>query len=111
MRQSARRKPVAAQAAATAEAPPPDRLPETVVQRTATPGRLVAETGTFFRRDLAQRQAARLAGLGARVETFGDGRQQQYRVRLGPFADLAEADRAVAGALAAGLPEAMLLLQ
>lgn len=101
----------AVQAVAAAEASPPDRLPETVVQRAATPGRLVAETGTFFRRDLAQRQAARLAGLGARVEAFGEGRQQQYRVRLGPFTDLAEADRAVAGALAAGLPEVTLFLQ
>jgi len=92
-------------------APPPDRLPERVVQRFALPGRMVVEAGTFFRRDLAQRQAGRLAALGARAEALGTGRQQQYRVRLGPYADLAAADRAVEGVLSAGLPEATLLLE
>jgi rare lipoprotein A len=89
----------------------PDPLPEQVVQRHAMPGRLVVEAGTFFRRDLAQRQAAQIAGLDARVEPFGGGRQPQYRVRLGSFVDLAAADRAVAAVLAAGLPEVKLLVE
>jgi len=90
---------------------PPDPLPEEVVQRPATPGWLVVEVGSFFRRDLAQRQAARLAGLGARVETSGAGRQAIHRVRIGPFADLATADQRVADVLAAGLPEVRLLVE
>jgi rare lipoprotein A len=96
---------------AGAAAPPPDPLPEVLTQNYATPGRLVVEAGTFFRRDLAQRQAARLAGLAARVEPFGSGRQPQFRVRMGPFADVAAADLAVTAVLAAGLPEARLLVE
>ncbi|MDB5373435.1 MAG: Endolytic peptidoglycan transglycosylase RlpA [Belnapia sp.] len=90
---------------------PPDPLPESLTQQYSRPGRLLVEAGNFFRRDLAQRQAAQLGGLGARVEPFGNGRQPQFRVRLGPYADLAAADRAVAGVLAAGLPEARLLVE
>lgn len=89
---------------------PPDPLPEVVTRRPATPGRPMVEAGTFFRRDLAQQQAARLSGLGARVEALGTGRQPQYRVRIGPFDSLGEADRALAGVLAAGRPEASLTL-
>lgn len=88
---------------------PPDPLPEDVVERPGVPVRFVVEAGTFFRRDLAQRQAARMSG--ARTEAFGEGRQPQYRVRLGPFATLAEADRAVAAVLAAGQPEVRLLVE
>lgn len=87
------------------------RLPETVSQGAVAPGRLVVEAGVFFRRELAQRQAARLAGLAAGVEAVGSGRQPQYRVRLGPYDDLAVADAAVAGVLAAGVPEVRLLVE
>lgn len=89
---------------------PPDPLPEVMTQGHAEPGRLVVEAGTFFRRDLAQRQAAGLTRLAARVEPFGAGRQPRYRVRMGPFPDIAAADRAVAAVLAAGLPEVRLLI-
>ena len=90
---------------------PPERLPERVTRRAAAPGRLVVEAGTFFRADPAQRRAAQLAGLGARVQAEGRGRQATYRVVIGPFASLAEADRAVAGVLAAGLSEVRLLVE
>ena len=71
----------------------------------------MVEAGTFSRQDLAQRQAGRLTGLGAQVDTVGSGRQAVHRVRIGPFRDLAEADRAVAGVLASGLPEVRLLVE
>ncbi|MFC7474983.1 septal ring lytic transglycosylase RlpA family protein [Dankookia sp. GCM10030260] len=87
---------------------PPNPLPETLRQRHPMPGGLQVEAGTFFRRDLALRQAQR---IGARVEPFGQGRQPQYRVRLGPYPDAASADRAVAAVLAAGLPEVKLLVE
>lgn len=100
--------PTVAAAAATDPDLPPDPLPEQVTQRHAMPGRLWIELGTFFRRDLAERQAAR---VGARVETTGTGRSAQHRVRLGPFQSVAAADRGVAAALAAGLPEVKLLVE
>ncbi len=104
---------VAAAAPPPEAALPPDPLPESVAQVAPAfgPVRYVVEAGSFFRRDLAQRQAARLAGSGARVETEGSGRQAVHRVRMGPYADLAAADRAVAGVLAAGLPELRLLVE
>lgn len=90
---------------------PPNPLPEAVSTRPAAPGRLVIEAGIFFRRDLAQRQAARLAGLRARVEPFGGGRQPQFRVLAGPYPDVTAGDRAVAAVLRAGLPELRLVVE
>jgi cell division protein FtsN len=75
------------------------------------PGRPVVETGSFYRRDAAARQAAQLASLGARVELGRPGQEPPYRVRIGPFADRAAADRAVGEALRAGLPEVRLLIE
>jgi rare lipoprotein A len=97
------------QPAAEAAAPlPPDPLPEEVIQGHAQPGRLFIETGVFFRHDQAQRQAARIAG--ARVEAVGSGRQAQFRVRLGPFADAAAADRTLAQVLRAGVADPRILI-
>ncbi len=79
--------PVAATPARSAETPtaarPPERLPEQVVQGPVVyAGSIWLEAGRFFRRDLAQAQAAR---IGGRAEPFSPrGRQQQWRVRSGP---------------------------
>jgi len=100
----------AATAAATGTAPPL-RLPERVTRVAARPGLLWVELATFSRRDLADRQAARLAGLRARVDVLGGrgrGVQPSYRVRLGPFSSVAEADRALEATLRAGVSEARL---
>ena len=102
------RGPTAAALADASADLPPDPLREQVSQRHAMPGRLYVEAGTFFRRDLAMQQAGR---IGARVEPFGQGRQPQFRVRLGPYTEVAAADRAVAAVLAAGLPEVKLLVE
>ena len=109
-------RPALAQAAARPAAEtrpelPPDPLPEAVASRPAQPGRLLIEMGRFFRRDLAQRQAARIPGLRPRVEPFGGGRQPQFRVVAGPFPDIPAADQAVAAVLRAGLPEVRLLVE
>ena len=81
----------------------PERLPEQVTQGAPSPGRIWLEAGRFFRRDLAQAQAAR---LGGRAEPFGPpGRQQQWRARSGPYASIAEADAALARAIALGQPD------
>jgi rare lipoprotein A len=100
-----------ARPAAEAASPlPPDPLPEEVIQGHAQPGRLFIETGVFFRYDQAQRQAARIAGTGARVEQVGSGREMQFRVRLGPFADAAAADRSLAQVLRAGVADPRILI-
>lgn len=93
-------------AALARPADPP--LPETVTQGTPRPGRMALDAGTLSRPEAAGRLAARLPG--ARVEAFGTGRDQQFRVRLGPFATLAEADAALERALSAGVSGARILV-
>ncbi len=103
------RGPVIQAAAAGAErAAAPVVLPERVSQGPAMPGRLFVQGSSFTNRAAAQRQAARLGG--ARVEAFGAARQQEWRVRLGPFATPAEADRALDGALRAGVSESRIIV-
>ncbi|WP_419897031.1 septal ring lytic transglycosylase RlpA family protein [Roseomonas sp. USHLN139] len=86
----------------------PLRLPEELVQGVARPGRLFVQGSNFTSRTDAQRQAARMGG--ARVEPFGPPRRPEYRVRLGPFASVAEADRALELARRSGVSEARLLV-
>ncbi len=87
----------------------PERLPEQVIQGAPSPGRIWLEAGRFFRRDLAQAQAAR---IGGRAEPFGPpGRQQQWRVRSGPYSSITEADAALARAIALGQPDLRLAVE
>lgn len=90
------------------DAAPPARLPEVVTSGFAAPGQLMVQAGTFAGADAARRQAARL--LGARAEPFGAGRRPEWRVRLGPFADVASADRALEQVLRSGASEARILV-
>lgn len=90
---------------------PPERLPEQVERGPATPGRLVLDAGSFHRAEPARRLAARLGGLGARVQQEGRGREATWRVVMGPFASVAAADAAVAAAIAAGLAEVRLAVE
>ncbi len=85
----------------------PVRLPEEVSQRGAAPSRIVVDAGAFFRRDLAERRAA---ALGGRAEAAGSGRQPQFRVRLGPFATVEGADRALDAAHRRGVADAKIVL-
>lgn len=101
---------------ATPVAPPADAgaaavaFSERVALGAPSPGRLFVEAGTFSRREAAARQALRLARSGARVEAVGTGRQQQFRVRIGPLAGVAEADRILEQVLASGVSEARILV-
>ncbi|HWX49143.1 MAG TPA: RlpA-like double-psi beta-barrel domain-containing protein [Roseomonas sp.] len=90
-----------------ASAMPPERLPEQVRQGAPRPGRLLVEASTFTSRAEAYRQAAR---IGGRVESRGPARRPEYRVRLGPFASVAQADAALENVLRAGVPEARILV-
>jgi len=83
-------------------------LPERVTQGPAMPGMLHVQGSRFTSRAAAQRQAARLGA--ARVEAIGSARMPEFRVRRGPFATPAEADRALDGALRAGVSEARIIV-
>lgn len=88
---------------------PPAALAETVVQGAPAPGRLWLEGNRYARRDLAEREAAR---IGGRVWPVGPrGRGQGFQVRAGPFANLAAADAALRAALAQGIADATLVVE
>jgi rare lipoprotein A len=97
-----------AAAEAVAQAPRDMPLPETVAQGSPRPGRILVEAGTLSGQAAAARLAARLPG--ARIESSGSGRDQQFRVRVGPFATPAEADMALERALSAGVSGARILV-
>ncbi|MCR0981420.1 septal ring lytic transglycosylase RlpA family protein [Roseomonas populi] len=102
------RGPLVQAAAASERAAEPVVLDERVVQGPALPGRLFVQGSSFTNRTAASRQAARMGG--AQVEATGTARQQEWRVRLGPFASPAEADRALDGALRGGVTEARIVV-
>ena len=113
-RQAAARPVAVARAAVAADAPqdaslPPARLPEALRQSAPQPGRLMLDAGSMFTLALAQRQAAR---FGGRAESRGPAsRQQEYRLRAGPFASVAEADAALDRARAAGIADARIVVE
>ena len=84
-------------------------LPEAVTQGVPRPGRLFVDAGQFFRRDSAERVAARLPG--ARINQQGSGRSAVFRVALGPFADVAGADLALERTLASGVSGARIIVE
>jgi rare lipoprotein A len=88
---------------------PPLRLAEELRQGVAMPGRLFLDAGSYFTYALAQRQAVR---IGARAEPVGPrSRQQEFRLRAGPFTSVAEADAALERARVAGFPELRIVLE
>ena len=89
----------------------PKRLAETVTQTTPSPGALYVALGSFSRREFAERQRARVSALGASIETVRTGRSESYRVRVGPLADVAEADKALAQVIRDGVPDARIVVE
>lgn len=89
----------------------PDRLPERILMTSADPGALFLECGSFGRFTYANVIAAKLSGLGAGVVRSRDGRQTTYSVRAGPFATIAQADRALATALQEGVVDARITVE
>ena len=103
------RRPAVAVEEVTDAALPPARLAENLRQGPPQPGRMVLDAGVMFTPTLAQRQAAR---IGGRAEASGPrSRQQEYRVRAGPFGTVAEADAALARARAAGVGDARIVVE
>ena len=88
----------------------PDRLPDVVDTGPAQPGLIFLQASEFGRFDYAQRLAARLAVMGARVQRLQDGRTTRYRVVAGPFISVAAADDALDRALRAGVIDSRLVI-
>jgi rare lipoprotein A len=89
----------------------PDRLPEVVVQSPVGFTRLAIHAGVFGRMEYARQIAARLFGIGARVERMRTGRSEQYAVVAGPFTTVGEADTALDQAMRAGVTDARIVVE
>lgn len=77
----------------------------------ATQTRMFVQAGAFTNSDLAVRLQQRLAGLGpVKIMEATVGGQDFYRVRLGPFADVPEADTLLERVIAAGFPGARIVV-
>lgn len=89
---------------AAAEPPPPLRLPEQVVEVPVRPHALFVLEAEFGRRDAAAVLARRTTALGARVEPgAAASRDRAWRVVIGPLDSVAQADRTLDQAIAAGV--------
>ncbi|HEX5327997.1 MAG TPA: SPOR domain-containing protein, partial [Acetobacteraceae bacterium] len=89
---------------------PPLRLPDTVTRTTPAPGRLFVRLSSFHGYRYAAMQRDRLAALRPEIVAVQPGGVQEFRVRLGPFATISEADAMLDRALAAGVTEARIVV-
>jgi rare lipoprotein A len=94
----------------TLAAAPPMRLPETVTRTDPRPGRLMVRLDTFDQRQYAAVQQAKMAAAGAVIVPIRQGRTHQYRVEIGPVADVAHADAILDQALLSGIPDARIIV-
>jgi rare lipoprotein A len=89
----------------------PARLPESVVQGPVGSPSLAIQAGVFGRMEYARQVAARLFGIGARVQRVQAGRTEQYAVVAGPFTSVAVADDALDQAMRAGVTDARIVVE
>lgn len=90
---------------------PAERLPERVEQLAVEPGYLWVRLDTFAEYQYAAIQRAKLAGLRPAIVSLRNGRTRVYRVQIGPIGSVAEADAALDQALAAGIPDARIVVE
>jgi peptidoglycan lytic transglycosylase len=103
----AQQQPIIATVAVPAGPQPDGQVTVVPVRKTA----MFIQAGAFTNVTNADRLRARLARLGrSQVVPAVVGNQRFYRVRLGPIATLAEADSMLAKIVAAGHPEARLIV-
>lgn len=102
---------VLAAAPAAGVAAPAMRLPETVRQVAPDPGRLWIDLGSFPTYEFANIRRAAVARLGATVASVLHGRTETFRVTIGPIDDVAQADRLLDQAVAAGIPDAQIVVR
>ena len=87
------------------------RLPEAVTQVAPDPGRLWIDLGNFPTYEFANMRRAAVAQLGADVVGVPQGRRQTFQVWIGPIDDVAQADRLLDQAVAAGVSDAQIVVR
>jgi rare lipoprotein A len=100
----------AAPVSADVTAPLDTRLPETLTQASPNPGSLYVLLGTFQGFRYANMQRAR-AGLDANVVSGFENGAPTYRVIIGPFTTVPQADEALDRALRAGVTDARIVVE
>lgn len=89
----------------------PLRLRETVTQVAPQPGTLWIECDSYTHYAYADRERAKLAGLGAQVLRRGSGAGETDTVRIGPIASVAEADALLNRVLRSGVGSAQIVVK
>jgi rare lipoprotein A len=87
------------------------RLPETVTETAPSAGQLWLDLGSFPVYEYANIRRAQVAELGAVIRTEREGRTSSFRVLVGPISDVAQADRLLDQALAAGVQDGRIEVQ
>jgi len=78
----------------------------------ALPTRLYIDVGSFGRQDYAYILVNRLSYLGARLTTsYNAPRDRAYRIRIGPFDTVAEAEAVLARTIVAGVNDATIVVE
>ena len=89
---------------------PAMRLPETIVQTVPRPGRLMVRLDTFDEYQYAAVQRAKMGQNRTNIVSVSQGRTRRYQVDIGPLPSLAAADAVLDQALAAGIPDARIVV-
>jgi rare lipoprotein A len=89
----------------------PLRLPETVTQVPADPGKLWVRLDSFEEYQFAATLLARVPGFGAHIVPVPNGRRHTFIVEVGPLDDVRQADSILDQALAAGIPDARIVVE
>ena len=104
-----------ARIASSGDAPLPSATPEAAPQVERLPVKastsIFVQAGAFASAENANRLRARLAYIGpSRVSNVVRRGQELFRVRIGPLATVAQADQALQQVIAAGIPDAQIIV-
>lgn len=90
----------------------PRRMPENLIQGFANPGTLYIDAGAFGGQDYASILVNRLSALGAQLTTsYTAPRDRAYRIRIGPFSTVANAEAMLERTISAGVNDAAIVVE
>ena len=95
----------------TAAEAPLLRLPESISQVAPDPGQLFVALSSFQNYQYAAMQRARVAALGATVVSRYENGGQLFRIMIGPFTTVQQADSVLDQVLAAGVTDARIVVE